>query len=205
VTLDADGRVAKTAGGVEGLVGGFPAPILYASERQVSAIVPYEIAQPFQLSTPVVVRYAGQTSNGFAMQQTSASPGLFTADSSGTGHAAALNADYMPNSPSQPAAPGDIVQLYLTGEGQTSPAGVTGKITTVASEGPLTPQPFERVGVTIDGLPAKVWFYGEAPGLVAGMMQINVEVPEGARTGEAPVEVTVGAATTRAGVTISIR
>jgi uncharacterized protein (TIGR03437 family) len=209
LTLDADGNVAKGAGGVQVLVGGFAAPVLYASERQVSAVVPYEIASPFVVQPAIVVKYGGQTSNGFPSTQVSAAPALFTADSSGAGHAAALNGDFSPNSAARPAAPGDVVQLFVTGEGQTSPGGVSGKVTTVASQGPLTPQPLLRVAVTIDGLPAKVLFYGEAPGIVAGMMQMNVEVPAGARVGEAPVVMTLGSGSdaheTQAGVTVWVR
>jgi uncharacterized protein (TIGR03437 family) len=156
-----------------------------------------------------MVRYRGQTSNGFALEQATSAPALFPADSSGLGHAAALNADFSLNSAARPVAPGDILQLFVTGEGQTIPAGRTGKITSVAAKGPLTPQPIQQVSVTVDGHSANVLFYGEAPGIVAGMMQINVEVPPGARSGEVPVVVMLGAGgdahISQAGVTVSIR
>src|SRR5262249_8619563 len=157
------GKVATTVGGVEVLFGGHPAPILYAGSRQVSAIVPYEIATPFLAAPPVMVRYRAQSSNGFPMSQATSAPALFTAGSSGTGHGAILNADFSPNTPDRPAARGEIVQLFITGEGQTAPPGVTGKITEVSTSGPLTPQPLQAVSVTIDGQPAVVRFYGEAP------------------------------------------
>jgi uncharacterized protein (TIGR03437 family) len=204
-----DGKVANSVGGVEVRVGGFPAPILYAGERQVSAIVPYEIVSPFTPSPAILVRYRGQSSNGFPATQAASAPGIFTADSSGTGHGAILNGDFTPNSPERPAAPGEIVQIFVTGEGQTNPPGVTGKITTVSPTGPLTPQPLQRVAVIIDGKPATVHFYGAAPNLVAGLMQLNVEIPAGARPGEAAVVVTIGgepdAKTSQAGVTVSVR
>jgi uncharacterized protein (TIGR03437 family) len=209
LSLDANGDIATITGGVEVLVGGYAAPVLYASDRQVSAIVPYEIVAPFVFAPTVIVLYKGQSSNGFAMEQATSAPALFTADSSGLGYAAALNSDFNPNSAARPAAPGDILQLFVTGEGQTIPAGRTGKITSVAAQGPLTPQPIQQLSVTIDGHSAKVLFYGEAPGIVAGMMQINVEVPPGARPGEVPVVVTLGsggnAHTTQSGVSVAIR
>jgi uncharacterized protein (TIGR03437 family) len=208
-SLDANGDIATVADGVEVLIGGYAAPVLYASDRQVSAIVPYEIVAPYLFTPAVMVRYRGQTSNGFALEQATSAPALFTADSSGLGHAAALNADFSLNSAARPVAPGDILQLFVTGEGQTIPAGRTGKITSVAAKGPLTPQPIQQVSVTVDGHSANVLFYGEAPGIVAGMMQINVEVPPGARSGEVPVVVMLGAGgdahISQAGVTVSIR
>jgi uncharacterized protein (TIGR03437 family) len=54
---------------------------------------------------------------------------------------AALNQDNRYNAPSNPAAKGSYVSLCITGEGQTAPAGVTGKITTLSPTPPLTPQP----------------------------------------------------------------
>ncbi len=42
------------------------------------------------------------------------------------------------------------------------------------------PAPVLPVSVTIDGLPAQVLYAGAAPGLVAGVLQINVVVPAGA-------------------------
>ena len=105
-----------------------------------------------------------------------------------------------------------MIVLYVTGEGQTNPAGVTGKITTVSATPPLTPQPVSgAVTVTIDGIPASVQFYGEAPGLISGAMQINVMVPPGAASGNDRIVVKVGDASsqlTAAGqgaVTVAVR
>ena len=55
------------------------------------------------------------------------SPGLFTADSTGHGQAAGLNQDGTANSATNPAHVGDVIVLYATGEGQTSPAGIDGQ------------------------------------------------------------------------------
>ncbi len=41
--LDANGRVSTNLGGTQVLIGGFAAPILYASDTQVNAVVPYEL------------------------------------------------------------------------------------------------------------------------------------------------------------------
>src|SRR5205085_7156433 len=96
------------------------------------------------------------------------------------------------------------VVLYVTGEGRTSSC-VTGGITTVSSVAPLTPQPLLPVTVLIGGQPASVMFYGEAPGIVSGVLQVNVQVPVTAPTGNLPLSVSVGANSTPAGVTISVK
>jgi uncharacterized protein (TIGR03437 family) len=176
------------------LVAGNPAPVLFASATQVSAIVPYEINTPFIASPSVLVKFLGQSSNGVTLQQVASVPGIFTANSSGTGTGAILNANLQPNSPGNPANKGDVVALYMTGEGQTNPAGVTGKVTvaTTVNGQPFTPQPVARVAITVDGQPANIIFYGEAPGIVSGVMQINFQIPANARSGDLPIVVTVG-------------
>ncbi len=207
LTLDSNGNVSTTLGGVQVLVGGYPSPMIYASGTQISAVVPYEIASPvFRPYPSVQVKYLGQTSNGIQMTQVTSSPGLFTYPPSGTGQGAILNPNNSVNSSGNPANKGDIVVLYVTGEGQTNPAGVTGKVTTVNPAGnPLTPQPVLPVAVLIDGQPVNVTFYGEAPGIVSGVMQVNVQIPTGARSGNLPVSVRVGSNISQTGVTVSVK
>jgi uncharacterized protein (TIGR03437 family) len=65
----------------------------------------------------------------------------------------------------------------------------------------LTPAP----SVTIGGAPAAVQYAGPLVGSILGLMQINVVVPAGGTTGTAvSVIVTIGTASTQAGVTLSI-
>jgi uncharacterized protein (TIGR03437 family) len=132
-------------------------------------------------------------------------PALFTANGSGSGPAAAFNQDLSYNSPTNLAAKGSIVVLFMTGEGQTSPPGVTGKVTTVSSTSPLTPQPLLPVAVLINGQPATIAFYGEAPTLVSGVMQLNVQIPSNVPSGNLPLQVSVGGNSSPNGVTISVR
>jgi len=63
------------------------------------------------------------------------------------------------------------------GEGQTSPAGVDGQ----AAQIPL-PHPLAPVAVTIGGTTVIPQYAGGAPGEVAGVMQINVQIPRGIQT-----------------------
>jgi uncharacterized protein (TIGR03437 family) len=126
-------------------------------------------------------------------------PGVFTADGTGKGQAAAINEDGSVNSGANPAARNTIVSLFVTGEGQTSPSGIDGKVGT----SPL-PRPVLPVLVTIDGKPAEVSYAGGVSGAVAGTMQVNAKIPANSQPGNVPVVVTVGSATSQLGVTIAV-
>jgi len=204
LALDSSGKVATTLGGVQVLVAGFLAPMVFASNTQVSAVVPYEVAQ-LHGSQPVVVRFLGQTSNAIGVQVAPTAPGIFTANASGTGPGAISNQNYSANSPSNPAAKGSTVAIYMTGEGLTSPTLATGSVTTATLPPPqVTPPPLLPVAVLIDGQPAAIAYAGEAPGLVAGVMQVNVVIPAGARTGDLPLVVSVGGTSSQGRVTVSV-
>ena len=97
------------------------------------------------------------------------------------------------------------MQIFVTGEGQTYPAGVSGRITSISTTGPLTPQPLLPLEVTVDGQAAVVQFYGEAPSMVAGLMQVNVQIPLDTKPGEVPVVVSLGTRLSQPGVTVSVR
>jgi uncharacterized protein (TIGR03437 family) len=168
-------------------------------------VVPYEITG----ASDVLVRvsYAGLFSS-FSAKVTPASLGIFTLNGSGTGTVAAANSTGGYNGPDNPAAVGTAITFYVTGEGQTNPAGVTGKVTTVdtSSGGPLTPRPLAGAPtVTIGGKPATVLFYGEAPNIVAGVMQLNVQVPDDLPSGNLPLIVSLGTASGQNGVTVAIQ
>jgi uncharacterized protein (TIGR03437 family) len=176
---------------------------VYVSNTQIAAVVPYEVAQ--FTTADVLVRYLGQSSNGISVNVSTTAPGVFTANSSGTGPGAILNQNGSPNSAANPANRGDTIVVYLTGEGQTSPAGVTGKVTTVSSVPPLTPAPLLLVSVLIGGQPANFSFAGEAPGFVSGVMQLNVTVPQSAGSGAQSIVVSIGGNPSQSGVTVAIQ
>jgi uncharacterized protein (TIGR03437 family) len=204
LTLDANGNVATIIGGTQVLIQGYACPMIYASASQVSAVVPYELKR--YTTATVLVKFLGQSSNGVQMPVAATVPGLFTANATGTGPGAILNSDSGPNDRNHPAARGDIIVLYLTGEGETSPNGVTGKLTTLATPPqPLTPAPLLPVSVTIGGQSANWTFAGEAPFFVSGVMQLNVIVPTNIAAGDQPVVVTIGGNSSQAGVTVLLK
>jgi uncharacterized protein (TIGR03437 family) len=70
----------------------------------------------------------------------------------------------------------------------------------VSSTGPLTPQPQAALSVTVGSKPATVTYYGEAVGFVAGIMQVNAEIPNGVGSGDLPLVVSLGSVPSQSGV-----
>jgi len=197
------GKLATTIGGVQVLFSGTPAPMIYASSTQVSAVVPYEIASAANPS--VRITYEGQTSDAYALGLAASAPGLFSQNASGGGQGAILNQDSTLNWSANLAAPGSIVQMFLTGEGQTNPPGVTGAITTATLPPPqVTPAPALPIQVWIGGQPAVYTYAGEAPGMVAGVMQLNVRIPANVQPSLDFVLVSIGGKMSQGGIMVSL-
>ena len=211
------GYVTTSLSGVSATVDGKNAPIVYASLNQVSIQVPYEVSTGANKN---VVLTNGSTPATAKVQINATAPGIFTADGSGTGQAAALNYDattgnYTLNSTTTPAKIGDIVVLYLTGEGNYNSSLLTGAVLTntgfiiPSTLNPL-PQMNPLPSVTIGGVDASggVQYAGPMVGGVLGLLQINVTVPTGSATGAAvPISVSIGGVSTQTdqpNVTLSI-
>ena len=62
------------------------------------------------------------------------------------------------------------------------------------------------VSATIGGVAATVVYAGAAPTQIAGLTQINIQVPDGLPSNpNTPITLTIGNATTQFGVTVSIQ
>ncbi|HWB86083.1 MAG TPA: SBBP repeat-containing protein [Bryobacteraceae bacterium] len=165
------------------LFDGIAAPVLYTQSDQINAVVPFEAAEPL---TAITVEGAGQTRGPGIMNVFDAVPALFTLDASGNGQAAILNQDGTVNSPSNPAARGSIISVYMTGAGRMSPPQADGSLGPLA---PPFPMPLLAVGTPL----GQVLYAGAAPGLVAGAVQVNVRIAADAATGsQVPIVLYVG-------------
>ncbi len=174
--IDPDGNVNTFLQETEVYFDGVSAPLLYVSSTQLVAVAPFGLAGP---TTQVLVLQNNQASNQITVPVAAAAPAVFAADGTGGDQGAITNEDGTPNGFVAPAAPGSIVSLYVTGLGQTSPPGVDGRIASATDPSlPLLP-----VSVTIANLPAEVEHVGFAPGMVEGIFQIQVRVPEAVITG----------------------
>ncbi len=197
--LNSDGLVENFVGGTRVLFNGAAAPLLYVQANQVSAIVPYAVAGV--ASAQFQVEYQGTKSDAVSVPVASSAPGIFTYNASGKGPGAILNQDLTLNSASNPVPTGSIVVLFATGEGQTDPPGQDGALALL-----ILPQPRLPVSVSIGGIPADVLYAGAAPYFVAGLLQVNARIPSGVAAGSAvPVLLTIGNATSQAGVTLAVK
>ena len=171
--------------------GGMAAPLFYASAGQVNLQVPWELAGQTQAS--LVGAGNGQTSAPQTANLAPFAPAIFTMDASGGGQGAILDAGYRLVDSSNPANPGDTVQIYCTGLGAVTHQPATGH---PAPSNPLA-QTTTSPTVTVNGGLAPVAFAGLAPGLV-GEYQVNVHVPGSASSQgvaqEVPVVISIGGA-----------
>ncbi len=196
---DASGKLTTNLGGTQVLFNGVAAPLDYVGPGQINAIVPYAAALYNSVNVEVINR--GNPSAPFSMPVTAALPGLFTSNSSGSGQAAVRNQDNSINSASNPEKRGNRVQIFATGEGQTNPPDVDGRLAKS-----ILPKPVLSCSATIDGLDATVKYCGAAPNF-AGLVQINVVIPTSGVTprSNVPVKVTIGTAKSQDGATIAVQ
>ncbi|HSM79061.1 MAG TPA: choice-of-anchor V domain-containing protein [Bryobacteraceae bacterium] len=187
------GVFPTTLAGVTVSIDGKPAPISYVDPKQINVLAP---ASSVSGVVNVVVSNAYGSSEATPVSLLGSAPAFFTFSGGGGRYIAAQIAQpgnpttyeylapvgFLGNSTvSQPARPGDIIVLYGTGFGPTSPAVDPTLIFTGAAS---TTGP---VAVTIGGIPAAVQFAGIS---AAGLYQLNVVVPQGLTSGDQPVVAT---------------
>ena len=178
------GKVATSMAGLTVGFDGNLAPLLYGSSGQINAVVPFEIAG--QSTTLMAVTAPGGATFTATLPVSAAAPAIFAIGASGQG--AILNGDLSVNSPANPAKRGSWIAIYATGTGLLNSSVADGAIIS-ATNLPLSAAP---ISVTIGGQPATVGYQGAAPGLVAGVMQINAQVPADVIPGSAvPVTLSV--------------
>ncbi len=201
-SLEPDGQhIASMLGAAQVLFDGIPAPLIYVSDTQLSAIVPYSVGGA-AASTELRVLNQGVSSPPVTLSVAPAAPAIFTLNASGKGAGAVLNQDNSLNAPANAAARNSIIQIFATGEGQTTPPGEDGKLAT----GAVLPKPRLAVTVQIGGQAATVLYAGAAPCQVAGLFQVNARIPQNVVPGSAvPVIIRVGTVASQNGVTIAVK
>ncbi|HTS28895.1 MAG TPA: hypothetical protein VMH81_23655 [Bryobacteraceae bacterium] len=196
----------NSAGGVQVLFDGVAAPVIYASAQATSVMVPYGVAG--RTSTNIVVSYQGVMSSPIPYNVVQAAPGIYSLNASGTGPGAILNQDFSVNGPANPATANSVVAIYMTGEGVTVPASTDGALAPVNGTGlnkpPLT------VTATVAGMNAVVEYFGSAPGIIYGVMQVNIQIPANAPSGAQALIIKLTNAngtsfTTQTGITVSVK
>jgi uncharacterized protein (TIGR03437 family) len=197
--LDSNGRLATTVGDSQMLFNERPAPIVYTQANQFAGIVPYSASG--QASVQVVSVYQGQRSVPVTVQVAAAAPGLFSANYSGKGQAAAYNQDGTLNSQSNPAAKGSVVVLFGTGEGGLTPPPIDGTI----ADGLPPWRPINPLKFSVGGAAATVLYANTVPQQVAGLLQINAQLAVNTPSGAQPVVLTAGTIDSQTGLTIWVQ
>ncbi len=197
------GRLATILSGAQVFFDGTPAPLIYVSATQSSAIIPYEVSG--KASTVVTVSYNSATSAGMSLKLGAAAPGLFSLNQQGTGQGAIVNQDNTFNSATNPAPAGSFISIYGTGEGLLNPAGATGQL---APSAPPFPTFAGALSITVGGIPVAtpaISYAGPVPGFVDGEFQINLQIPSNVSSGNQPVVVTIGGVSSLNSFTVAVK
>jgi uncharacterized protein (TIGR03437 family) len=171
------GLLPTSLAGVQVLINGVAVPLLYVSDSQINAVAPQAATPNSSMTVQIVSNNV--TSPSFPATVVAAEPEVFR---NADGTAAAINQDNTLNSAANPAKAGSIVSIWTTGTGSMFyPQPADGQISTAAQDyeccqiGALvvrSSNPFP--GPT----PVPVVLYsGAAPGMVAGVVQINFQIP----------------------------
>ena len=158
-------------------INGVYAPIYYVSDSQISVVVPYATTSGI---ASIQVINNGTASNTVSVYTADTAPGVFTNPVGGLGYAAALHGDYSLVSATNPARPGEYISVYLTGLGAVTPTIVDGGV------GPLSPlsNTVNSIAAYVGSTAATISYAGLAPQL-AGLYQINIQVPATLTSGDA--------------------
>jgi uncharacterized protein (TIGR03437 family) len=170
-------------------ISGVPLPMVFVSDGQVNALIPYELAvnAPHQL----IVQRANAISVPAPISIVDNQPGILATagNGKGQGHVYKINAAQAQilADAKNPAKAGDVLVIYTVGLGPVNPPLKSGD-----------PAPFDKLepatgtaSLTIGGVQAQVVFAGLTPGF-AGLYQINAVMPAGVTPGsQVPVVIAV--------------
>jgi uncharacterized protein (TIGR03437 family) len=156
--LDSTGRLPFQVDGVSVSFNGYLAPVISVQANTIVCFAPFEISG----QTNVTVTANGQSSTPVRVLAAPSAPYVLTI----------INQDGTLNSANHPAPQGSVVSFYVTGLGVTSPLSQDGSVSM-----PPLPAPVMPVNVAFNGTYVHPQFEGAAYGLVAGITQVNVQIP----------------------------
>jgi len=161
------GILATNVAGVQVTFDGTAVPLLSVSAQEIDLVVPFELTA--KSTTMVQVVYNGVQSN----------PVQVAVNTTALQILAVSNADFSPNSAANPAQAGSVMTLYFAGAGQTNPPSQDGQVNAAPVAAPsmsIQLQWFANDPNNPTILP--ITFAGAAPGLAAGIFQVNFIAPQ---------------------------
>jgi uncharacterized protein (TIGR03437 family) len=173
------GNLPVQLDGVSVTIGGKPAYVEYVSPAQINVLMPTGVAAG---DVAVSITSSPAHSASASSTMSDADPALFLWNGR---YAVAQHADYTGVAATSPAKPGEVILLYGTGFGATTPASRVGEI--AHEPAPLPSLPSAKIG----GVAAVVEYAG-LTAQAAGLYQINVRIPESVADGDQPVSLVYG-------------
>jgi uncharacterized protein (TIGR03437 family) len=196
-----NGQLPTQVDGVSVLVGGQPAYVEYISSGQINVVAPNIGAGPMQ----VTVTNGIGTSPAFSSTSATYGPAFFLWANQ---YAVATYQDYsyavkngaIGGGATVPAKPGDILILWGTGFGPTSPSVPPGEEVPTGA----TYLTSDSVTVTIGAIPATVYGTALTSGF-AGLYQVAIQVPLSVPNGDQPIVATIGGVSSPSSTLITIQ
>jgi uncharacterized protein (TIGR03437 family) len=176
------------------LFNGNPAPLYYVGPTQINFFVPNGAPISGTADLQVVRTDTLQVLAAGTVSMSNVSPSVFALDSAGKlRRAAVLNQDNTVNDPTNPAARGSVIAIFGTGagyipgvvDGQAASGGDGGLMKTPAQPRVVIGTNFVDQYQTLAGDPTDsswVKYSGLTPG-IAGLWQVNVQIPMGVPPG----------------------
>jgi uncharacterized protein (TIGR03437 family) len=195
-----NGQLPTFLGGVRVTIGGQNAYLNYVSSGQINLIVPN--VGPGTL--PVVVTNSAGTILPVNVVSSVVGPAFFPWPDN---QVVATRQDYSLaakngtfGGTTVPAKPGDVIILWATGFGPTTPAAPVGVVTPSDQLYSVSPLPT----VTIDNVATTVYGAALAPGF-AGLYQVAIQVPTSLTDGDWPIQATIGGVQSPAGTILTVQ
>lgn len=195
-----NGQLPNKLAGVSVSVGGTPGYLSYVSPGQINVLAPNLGAGP----TAVTVTTSAGTSEPYIMTAPALQPAFF--ELTGTSYVVATDTNYnplasngtIPGRTTVPARPGEIIILWGTGFGPTTPAAPAGQV--------VPPNSYSVNGVTVavGSVQANVLATALSQGL-AGVYQVAITVPSSLANGDYPIVATVGGVQSPSGVNLTVQ
>ncbi|MGI8988959.1 MAG: choice-of-anchor V domain-containing protein [Bryobacteraceae bacterium] len=196
-----NGQLPTQLDNVSVTIDGHPAAVYYISPTQVNVEAPGDSNQG---PVNVQVSFNGAVSNSFTAQLISQNPAFFLWSGK---YAVATRQDYSLVGPaslfpgsSTPAKPGDVVILWGTGFGATTPTAPSLQLVPSTSLYSVVNPP----SITVGGLPATVYGAALAPGF-AGLYQISIQIPPAVGSGDQIVVAQPGGVASPNGVFVAVQ
>jgi uncharacterized protein (TIGR03437 family) len=195
-----NGKLPASVDGVSVTMNGKAAYVYFISPGQINVLAPDIVAGPVS----VIVTTAAGSSAAFPSTASQYGPAFFDWPNNQPvatrqDYSYAAKAGTFSGAATIPAKPGEVIILWETGFGPTSPAAPAG----IPVPGDKAYSTATAPAVTINASSAKVFGAALAPG-AAGLYQIAIQVPTTLADGDWPIQTTIGGVQSPTGVMLSV-